>query len=188
MDPNLAIFQQFPIISRFPKSDEDVRILPKISMKKSKIYFGLRPVKEMVIPFRIPTAAAWQCCNSPFFHWKYAVIDRFGELDVVPNSHLSRLRFFVFHLQDNVAFTFKWIEILGTKRIFPKDLNWVKHSVSRVSLSEQLKSAMPNFKARSLSPGSSVRCFLTAATLDYFERSKVILLLYLSQTESSPVL
>ena len=72
---NSRKFQDF---RRLPKTDEVVRRLQKISIKISEICFGLRPVKEMVIPFRIPTAAAWRCSNSPFFHWKYAVIDRFG--------------------------------------------------------------------------------------------------------------
>ena len=58
MGRNLAILQQFPNISRFSKTEEDVRRLQKISIKISEICFGLRPVKEMVIPFRIPTAAA----------------------------------------------------------------------------------------------------------------------------------
>ena len=52
---NSRLFQDF---RRLPKTDEDVRRLQKISIKISEIYFGLRPVKEMVIPFRIPTAAA----------------------------------------------------------------------------------------------------------------------------------
>ena len=66
------------------------------------------------------------------------------------------------HLQDNVAFTFKWIEILGTKRIFPKDLNWVKHSVSRVSLSEQfqIKIRHAKFQGKVLEPRKFRQMFL----------------------------
>ena len=50
------------------------------------------------------------------------------------------------------------------------------------------KFAMPNLNASSESPRNSVRCFLTAATLDCFARSNVTLLLCLSKAESSPLL
>ena len=41
----------------------------------------------------------------------------------------------VFYLQDNEAFTFKWYGNTWNKNVlFPKDLNWVQHWVSRIGL------------------------------------------------------
>ena len=39
----------------------------------------------------------------------------------------------VFHLYDNIAFTFKWYGSTWNV-LFPKDLNWVQHWVSRIGL------------------------------------------------------
>jgi len=47
---------------------------------------------------------------------------------------------------------------------------------------------VPNLNEISQSPRNSVRCFLTAATLDCFARSNVTLLLCLSKAESAPLL
>jgi len=46
----------------------------------------------------------------------------------------------------------------------------------------------PKYNASSLSLRNSLRCFLTVATLDCFERSKVTLLLCLSKAESSALI
>ena len=91
------------------------------------------------------------------------------------------------HLHDNVAFTFKWYGNTWNKTFYSQIGYNIELAESVYLNSFRSNSAIPNFNASSLSPRNSVRCFLTAATLDCFERSKESLLLCLSQTESSPV-
>lgn len=66
--------------------------------------------------------------------WFYFT-DRFRQLSVVRNSNLSVLRFFVCCICIIMKHShLNHMEILGTKRFIPKDLNWIQHWVSRIDL------------------------------------------------------
>ena len=63
------------------------------------------------------------------------VIDLFGYLNVVPNSNLPRVRFFVYCICIILWHSHLMIwKFLKQNVLFPKSLNWVQHWVSWIGL------------------------------------------------------